>query len=208
MPLRLILSIVLVTFTTPLMATKPIPSDRSPTERDILEKLRFQKGDKKNQILKKLSDNLSRDCHQRAYSKKDFDLTVESITDTFPIEITKEYFTSEFLTICPPNFVTLLKKPWIESVRKKIARNYSLYFKGDQYWPYSHLNELTLIFDILGSDCTRDDVNAFISLFCRYNQQEGPGGWQKIYVERFEKTCPKFQSQRISCRWESDNQGK
>jgi len=183
-------------------ATKPTIPDVDSKVRESILSLRYAPSASETANKRNFLKNLQRDCNGFAYSGKDLDLSSEAIIESYPLEYVQKILVQEALHLCPRSVVLIFTKFSIPlKIRKDIARTYVTKYQGDQYWPYTSLSEMQILFHILGTACTSKDIAAFDFLFCRYSQQIGTeAGWRDVYLKSFHDKCKKFVQSSLSCK--------
>jgi|GEM_PF-1639981 len=200
MKLKLLLIVLLMA--NAASATKPTTEDVGPNERKAILSLRYSSSAPEAANKSNFLKNLERDCNGFAYSNRDFDLSSEAITESYPREYVQKILIQEALHLCPRSVALIFTKSSIPlEIRKDIARTYVTRYQGSQNWPHGYLAEMQTLFDTLANTCTSKDIAAFESLFCRYTRQTGnDAGWREVYLNNFQDKCKTFARSSLSCR--------
>ncbi len=182
-------------------ATKPTVPDRDPLERKTILSQRYSPSATDAANKANFMSNLKRDCSNFGYSRRDMDLRSEIILKTYPQNFVQKTLVQEALELCPRSVTLIFTHFQIpQDVLKNVTRTYVRKYKGDQYWPYSYINEMRIFFDTLAQNCTTQDIAAFEDLFCRYSQQIGEEvDWKEIYLKNFREKCTKFDRSGLNC---------
>lgn len=189
----LILSVLLLC-SFDLWARKPRVKRLTKKQRQEILQRKYNKENTEARSELHFLHNSIRECKSFAYHKKDLDLRVTKIYQTYPEELRIKFVQKNSKKICLKNMLRFYKIDG-EKIGKDTLVN-SIKSIGGRYWPAKYETELKSIAEFLAKDCREPDVQLFDGLLKTYFEQtRKSNGWCIQYHKEFDKNCPQFKLQ-------------